>query len=1204
MYSHASPYLDAIQAVPGSTPGQKYLELSAIAKHAVVEAKSHGDTSTPLIVLKKVPEPLIPLVRLTIAKILRQNEVVAEALKSEDHVMVNLALRTDWFFRADNKEVINVEYFKRNLYPSITLNTRIKLIRRLAASLRTNGNGALAEEFYNFTRETYGKSQAEPLFVACSESFVWKTIIEEKIVLSRRILKNLFDKYPELVIRYLKLSKPDDKNATARNLHHVDIYKYTFLLPRLINNHLKSLIELIEMHGCCLHIKLSNKATERFLKGNIDVVLDAPILYITMMPLKVIAAKITKSQYKGMFAKVFPPRSSDFQYDLVGKYLEHYPEQERISLLLETYSKVYDANMLDNHEIINAEILKMLPTEERARQARIKLKKDPDWYETNASVENTWRCYLPLEETIETIKMEISKTSLSDKRSKLLQQMFFVCSINDDTEVLLQALRYFTTRHRNEQINVIYDVLHSLINHCDLSAFGKDHWSVMNDFLKFLNAKSELHKQATLCSRILTALIYFNLTHDLPIDEDIKFLVEIKIVQWSAKWCIFEKYPEYDRLCFDKMMIMIPCKCAEIDMWWTFRVDTIRNIAQSMADFNERNTNKSNNTKMEKLSIKNYPWLLMTTETVLRTTSKRLQWKLSPIYEYLKKWEVDLYEKWKPSEFDAESEIRSGQALKMLKADSSQILDRCDVYCHAAMSMVKSRTIAQRFVRACRWYQDIPIRFLTQCLEALSGKEADGSLVILALLMQGSELTRVMEPLVPKDENEIDIDNENAKTNYRMVRLIQHAINLVNPPVSLDFVKRFLAGDYLSLGLSSLTNVIRRSSVEKVEKFAKQLADNRVSIKKHGIRSFCLVATIADYRDFLVSLWRTEKHRSIRVLVFKTIYQLFLDNPSPENWIILKDCVFDLKIDDDDILDVVENFNDVPDAYITQYMSYLLETFERLEADGYDTRRMVRHISRYLCDITPPTSRLLTDEFLEGLLKKYFCQPQLAPDIADAGLHFAFHAYLRADKTKLDSRLQTFSNLYTAILREHWNKPDSETPAGFPINRMTHKFVYDYVSSAEIDSANVKIMKTILDSFLLVLKPQQDWTTHALLTFGIALHGVEETTAVAQTIANLLPQFVQTFSSALVIELSVIIKKLIRQVCNDHLYETALYQLIENLCRIATPDSCTLAAKLLFVSSDRRYDRERNNITGFLLNCPHPAAVSLVYQHINTFVST
>ncbi|XP_043268648.1 uncharacterized protein [Venturia canescens] len=1198
---HTSHYLEAIQAISGCTPGQKYTQLNAIAQKAVTEAKSHGDVATPLFCLDEVPKPLESLVRLKIAKILRQNEVVAEALRSEDRELVDLALRTKWFFRGNNKEVINVEYFKTNLYPLITLNTRMKIIKRLSMRLKTDGETTLAEEFYDFTCQTYGKRQAEPLFVACSESFIWKTVIEQKIILSRRIVKTLFDKFPELVIRYLKLSKPDDERATERNLHCIDIYKYTFFLPRLIKNHLKSLIELIEMHKSCLGMKLSNKATERFLKGNVDVVLDAPILYKSMMPLKVIAAKVTKSQYERMFAKIYPLKSNDFRYYQVEEYLVHYPEQERIPLLLETYKQVYNASMLDNHDIIGKEILKMLPTDERVRQARIKLKKEPDWHSTG-TVDKMWRCYLPLEETITSIKQEISKTSSADERSKLLQQMFFACSINDDKETLLEILRYFTTRHKNERTCVIFEVLNSFMYYSVTSMFGKDHWSVLYEFVKFLNVKHELTENAGLSIRILTAFIYFNLSHDLSIDESIEILIELNMIAWNAEWCIFEKYPEYDRLCFDKMMSLLPRKYLENDkVWSTHGVDAMKNIAKSMGNFNERNANKSNSTKMEKLSMKNYPWLLGVVEKSLKTMTKKSEWRFDEIIGYLKKWEVDLYEKWIPAEFDALADVETGQVLKILKAEPSKILTHFDEYWNAIINIICGKRIARRFVKASRWYQDLPMRFLARSLASLSTNETDQSLIILAILMTGSEYASVIEPLIPKDEKTIDTDKKDAKSNYWKTQGIPRAMNLVNPPVPLSLVMNFCDGDFLTLGLTSLFNVSRRTSVDKVQKFAKQLTDCRVSVKKHGIRLFCLVATITDYRDFLISLWKMDKHRSIRVVIFENIFNfLFPDNPCPENWIVLRDCLIDLGIEDDEIFDIINNFNLIPDAYFAEYMSHLLATLERLEASSLSAAKMVPRINSFLRGITPAMSLLLTEEFLEKLVKKYFCNPMISSDLADAGMTYTLNAYLRADPNKLDSRLQIFSNIYTDILRQHWDKPDSEVPPRFPINCMTHRFVHNHVCCAGVDLVNVKIMKTILESFLRVLKPQQDWTTYALLAFGVGLQGVKDSTSVAQSIVNTLPHFVEIFSSVLVIELAEIVKKWILIVSDTNFYDDVLHQVIDTLCRVSTSDSCTLAAKLLFLSSVSQNNEWRNSLLEFLLRCPYPVATSLAYQHANT----
>lgn len=52
--------------------------------------------------------------------------------------------------------------------------------------------------------------------MACDEAFAYKMIMENELVLSVETIKKIFRRNPDLIVRFLKLLKHEEVNATER----------------------------------------------------------------------------------------------------------------------------------------------------------------------------------------------------------------------------------------------------------------------------------------------------------------------------------------------------------------------------------------------------------------------------------------------------------------------------------------------------------------------------------------------------------------------------------------------------------------------------------------------------------------------------------------------------------------------------------------------------------------------------------------------------------------------------------------------------------------------------------------------------------------------------------------------------------------------------------------------------------------------------
>ena len=199
---------------------------------------------------------------------------------------------------------------------------------------------------------------------------------------------------------------------------------------------------------------------------------------------------------------------------------------------------------------------------------------------------------------------------------------------------------------------------------------------------------------------------------------------------------------------------------------------------------------------------------------------------------------------------------------------------------------------------------------------------------ILALLVHGQTLVRIIQPLMPTNKN-IDIQQKEAKDNYSLIYYIIASAKLANPLVPLQLVGRLCEGDYLSLALSILTYICRRTSVTDVISFAKLITSQRVSVRKHGIRIMCLVASRKQLCDFLLAQWKSENHYSIREVLLTKASDMFKAESDRHTWSLIKQMISTMETKDTSILPtMIRNVAVVSDEYVEDYIKLLFKTLD------------------------------------------------------------------------------------------------------------------------------------------------------------------------------------------------------------------------------------------------------------------------------------
>lgn len=1172
------PYLRAIQAVPGNTASEKLSWIGRLTSNS-----ASGDS-------EQLPLELLPLLKVEIAVKEKKHDDITIALKSEDWMIVNRAFKATWFFDGSHKDTVNAHYFCEYVLPDVSMNTRVRIINTLANKLTDT---ELAKQLFTKVTSIYGFSNAYPLILACDEEFVYKTIQQRKFVLPVGTAKKFFRKNPDLVVRYLKLLKP--VKMTERAPFPININKYKSLLPKLMKKRLEAFAELFEMHEKNPpKFILSNTCTEIFLKKGQQYLNKKPYLYINILPLKKINEEIMENIFEGLL----PVKNSCFEMDKILKYLQHYPKNKRYNLLRQCYIAKYNTEILDEDKNITPALLQILPAEERIKQARIILEKkkleETQQHSDVMDYEKAWICYLPVNEAIPIIKEKINKTSFDLNRANLICQMFYACKVNEDDDALIDTLTYFKNRHKNEERWIYDQIMEQFSRLYDIPHLNVKQISLLFEIVQLFYVKN-----GYITEGIAKSIIHYRLIHDMPIDDLIRMLLDTNENKWSINLNIFKEHPQYNRKCLVTFENIMKEKFENIyDIKNQY---TVCRFIVVMYDFN--NMCKKSHLKIEHMKIKDYPWML----DIVQVSDKMSKNLIKKIF---KKEEPELYRKIFTRRL---MDVTLDEALALLKQDPQDILNNWKQYFNICKKEHYSNEV-RRFIRATRWYQDIPINFVERCMSSLRKMKnkqyfmyTDKNdilpiLTILALLLHGNTLTKLVESLIPA-KTTIDATDSKSRENYELVHHLSIIMKLSNPPVPPEQVAKLCEGDYLSLALRTLTNVSRRSCLPKVLLFAHKLYDMRVGARKHGVRLMYQIAPINELTVFLKQMWNIESHHSIREVIFNIVQKLFCTEPNPDNWFLYCSVIHTMQIKDEPLLLQIKLFPSIPDQYVEKYFTLWLETINDFELKS-KTEETNKYLISFLQEITAPVCNLLSEKFAQNIITKYLFD--INADLSTAARNFSMLYLFPEDENKFKDRSKKFIDTFHSMVKTHWNKTHPKKLRFYPYNSVVHLFVDDfaivYVKRFCLNkSTNTQFIDDMLKLYSSILIPTQDARSYLLLTYAKKLQEcISANKCFGLQIGQHVLKLVKIFSSSLVQFMAKILDHFLNRVFKDHnnLEELKL-NVIEGLVKADNIHSCFMAVIMLSPVTLKNLKTRYDELITKFRKMENPAITSILNDHLN-----
>ena len=1027
-----SPYLSAIQCVYGQTPSDKYKELHSIATHIIVnESEKNEFINTDE--SKRVCPALLPYLRILVGNMLHQSDAVVKALKSDDVIVIKQALRARWFFNASNT-LIRVDYFVENIMPYVSLRTRRKLIKTLANCLVTEPTKA--DEFFGSFSKLYDLEQVLPLIVACSENFIFEAILKLRINVPSRLLTVLYRRYPNLVIRYLQLGNNSNKtNMKDRKQHTISLVAYQAFLPLLVKNHTQVYVELYKrMLGFPYQRRkrLGNTRAEFFLKNAADTLIEKPEMFLHLLPLKLVSNKLSTQQFEAMYRNLLPDYENEFMFD----HLKHYPEEKKLNLIREKYRKHYNTELPEVRALEFFDLRKLLPADEKEKICRKMIEpylNRPDYYD---------HVYLlPPKEAIPLLKKLISKSS--DKRLQYISAMIQSCEVYDSIDDLRDLLCYYNVQHKNEPAFVFLNFFDRLMNSFDLKTLPHTHWTILKEILQRAYVRGYFFTAPKVYEELFENAIHFYLKDckTNAANEDSRYFLEQLVsavlecyLEHNMKWKFISDCSELENDCLQKFLEVLPERYPVTHSAWDNfenKLSLVLYLVQTIHNFNVKNMymvpskkrysesltpttmdSEGNEVRYTNFAIKSYKWLVKLMIDVLKSrdkiTKKKTRTKYSRLRRILRKHDAQLYQMLVDNDSDLLYDCETSDAVVMLKQDSDKILSKWELYLKECKALLHGRSKSpKRFIKAMKWHQIIPIKFVEQCIYQIEDKD---SILILGLLLEGDVFTKIAQVYLPKNKT-LDLESGKPKQMYDMTMSLIKAVNYTNPPVALNVLYKFCQGDYVPLALQMLMIIGQRVPVNHTLEFAGKLVKNKtIAMKQLGIKLMFQVASKAESNMFLTKIWRTEKNESIRKVIMQMIFDLMQHSASLEIWELMKMCIHCLTADHVTALKRLNKIKFVDKNFVADLIVDLLKKLDEMPDDHMGVRSKAKFVSALTYSIDESIVHRLPEKLLLYITERV---------IFECNNNFIINLYILSDESKLEERLKNLIDFLKTVVNDY-----------------------------------------------------------------------------------------------------------------------------------------------------------------------------------------
>lgn len=373
-----------------------------------------------------------------------------ELLKSEKVYVIKKIVKEKWMFQK-HFESITPEMLFDMLLPEVSYTTRKLIFNRLAALFK---NQQMADKYLERGIKKYGFNGVVELLPCCSMPKIKEICKEYKINFKEKHLIPILERDPQFFTEYLK-----DKNCA-------DMQNKERLVGYMAKNHTDI---YLQEHNKDNHLvntqRMSSKVTKLVLKKYSGEILKDINKYQSSMHHRTMHNFFFKN-FDEYFAAYFPENEEklNFHYHAELLLLKTIKRDRWYETLDKMCLKLYKKSFSNFINGIPSGFFDILPKEH--------LKKIIEFEEVEHK--RDFYYYLPVQESIPYYKKKISLISDIYQRGNMINKLVDTCFHNGkDTVALLEVMKYFIGRHRNDDVSVRNNFLGKEFSACFCGMYEK-----------------------------------------------------------------------------------------------------------------------------------------------------------------------------------------------------------------------------------------------------------------------------------------------------------------------------------------------------------------------------------------------------------------------------------------------------------------------------------------------------------------------------------------------------------------------------------------------------------------------------------------------------------------------------------------------------------------------------------------------------------
>lgn len=815
--------------------------------------------------------------------VLRKSADVMEFLKSENYIHIAKLLKVSPWLIAEQFKNISPLELVLDIFPNISVNTKIKLLHKLAIHLADPGT---ADGYFKEIREKYGLYLALKLLPACSTGLIMNYILAKVIPTPKQLLL-IIRRNPSLTDIILLNLKNNTSNVEEK-------YKSVFLfIGRKYPILFAQLVQHFNLTLC-----LGWRATQKFIRNNKQLVLQSPHLFYKLLHNKQLLKNV-KADFPTFFLNYFPKTHTQLlnQYDHILSIVE---KTNNLDLFFTTFQIVFDKSLWDCPTFVRVKLLEMLPPDQRVSKLKSQYKPD-DFSEAQ------WNCYLSTDNSIPYLKTMISLSSDKKSRSKLMKCLVETCRINKNSSALLSVCKYVLHKHRNDNVMIRGTFLTALGNY-GLDKLTDEHWQIVKDLIALFSLNEETFYDQTAFQE---AFIRFLFKNGLPVED--------ALTDWltNTHHMYFDsllKNAKFQKECLLKIGEILPIKFTDnrLDLYsLTFLL--------SIIEWNRHNE--------DKISIFDYQFAMETMTKLLKNEKCLFRGEVPVNYIICqrttsaeRKILLNLY-------FKPENKYGDTNVLRWLLQNEPTIIAE---NIEAVVSIVLQTETPSKviFWKKCNDYNhlEIPQKIIKVCLKLFENDDLQKKKNIIYAfsdLMKLEEFQSFITSYYPQ-ELKIDLKSKDNEKMYALRKTVGASLkNVTSPSLVFKNLLAFCKGDYFKLVCVSLYALSANSNEEHLLELINTLAENAVSIRKHAIHLVFIESSKTHIYAVLNRFMKSEKNSSIRSHIVKGIFKFFSANPDDYSWKLLQTNVLALDLNDKETFNILLQVNKIPLKYCSQYVQFL-----------------------------------------------------------------------------------------------------------------------------------------------------------------------------------------------------------------------------------------------------------------------------------------